>query len=158
MSELVRALSNVVYKRFTYKKQSITGNHFYIYGPTGESVPNEEEVWSILKKDVEVYNRIREEAGLDRLEESDIDRQALNCLQSVPCTEEIVEDSDDDITESDGVVNKVNVTNFSLKSTAEDCEYFLKQFDKSKAVKRLFVKKGTEKEFRGSDEVTFEDK
>ena len=136
MSELVKALSNFVYKRFTIKKKAITGNHFYIYGPTGESVPNEEEVWSILKKDVEVYNRILAEAGLDWLEESDIDRQALNCLQSVPCTEEIVEDSDDDITESDGVVNKVNVTNFSLKSTAEDCEYFLKQFDKSKSAKR----------------------
>ena len=158
MSELVKALSNFVYKRFTIKKKAITGNHFYIYGPTGESVPNNEEVWSVLKKDVEVYNRIREEAGLDGLEESDFDRQALNCLHSVPCTEEIIEDSDDDITESDEVVNKVKVTNFSLKSPAEDCEYFLKQFDRAKSAKRLFVKKGTEKEFRGSYEVTFEDK
>ena len=31
-----------------------------------------------------------EEAGLEGLEESDIDRQALNCLHTVPCTEEIL--------------------------------------------------------------------
>ena len=64
----MRALSNVVYRRFTYVKKSVTGKHSYVYGPTGESVSNEEEVWTILKKDVEVYNRILEEAGLEGLE------------------------------------------------------------------------------------------
>ena len=64
MSELLRALSNVVFRRFTFIKKSETGKHSHVYGPTGESVTNEEEVWSILKKDVKVYNRIWEEAGL----------------------------------------------------------------------------------------------
>ena len=48
MSELVRDLSNVVYRRFTYVKKSVTGKYSYVYGPSGESVTNEEEVWSIL--------------------------------------------------------------------------------------------------------------
>ena len=45
-----------------------------------------------------MYNRNREEVGLEGLEESDIDRQALNCLHTVPLTDEIVkeEDSDED--------------------------------------------------------------
>ena len=114
MSELVRALSNVLYRRFTYiKKSSVAGKHSYVYGPTGES---EDEVWTILKKDMEVQNRIREEAGLDGLDESDIDRQAMNCLHTVPCNEEIVkeEDSDEDFEECIEVGKKVNVTNFGL--------------------------------------------
>ena len=71
-------------------KQSITGKHSYVYGPTGESVTNEEEVWSILQKDVEVYNRIREEVGLEGLEESDIDiwDRSKNFGHSKFCTNE----------------------------------------------------------------------
>ena len=45
---------------------------------------------------MEVYNRIREEVGLEGLEESDIDRQALNCLHTVPLTDEIVKEEDSD--------------------------------------------------------------
>ena len=99
-------------------------------------------MWNIIKKDLEVYNRIREEAGLEGLEESDIDRQALNCLHTVPLTEDIVkeEDSDDDNEKCIvGVVKKDNVTNFGSKSTAGDCENFLKQFEKVKTVERLLV-------------------
>ena len=108
---------------------------------------NEEEVWTILKKDMEVYNRIREEAGLEGLEESDIDRQTLNWLHTVPCTGEIVkqEDSDEDFEECIEVGKRVDVTNFGSKLT----EYFLKQFVKVKTVERSFVKRGKEKEFRG---------
>ena len=95
-----------------------------------------------------MYNRNREEVGLEGLEESDIDRQALNCLLTVPLTDEIVkeEDSDEDLEECIEVGKKVTVTNFGSKSTAGDCECFLKQFDEVKTVKRLFVQRGTEKD------------
>ena len=92
-----------------------------------------------------MYNRNREEVGLEGLEESDIDRQALNCLHTVPCTEEIVKEEDGDFEECIEVGKKFDVTNFGSKFT----EYCLKQFVKVKTVQRLFVKRGKEKEFRG---------
>ena len=94
-----------------------------------------------MKRDVLVYTRLRVEACLEGLEESIIDHRALNCLHTVPCTEKLVKDEDSDDEESNGIIEKVSVVNFSLKSGAEDCECFLKQSDKVKTVKRLFVKR-----------------
>ena len=101
-------------------KQSITGKHSYVYGPTGESVTNEEEVWSILQKDVEVYNRNREEVGLEGLEESDIDRQALNCLLTVPLTDEIVKEEDSDEDQREGIGDLTKAREADEKPTKYD--------------------------------------
>jgi hypothetical protein len=68
MSDLRKVLSNFVYRRRTFTKHSIIGKPSFIYGPTEQSVTEKEELLSIVKRDLEVYDRIRVEAGLEGLE------------------------------------------------------------------------------------------
>jgi len=143
-----------------------------VFKPTGESVAGKKAVWAMLRGDVEVYNRIRTEGGLEGEDENQFDSRALKLIPLVSYEEDVVKDEEMDTKDADGegswkevllsqdLFRKVRVENFVKNSTSEECETFLKQFDNVLVIKRVEVNQNGRKQklFKGAYEVTFKDK
>jgi len=166
MSDLKTVLTKIVNRR------RLTGGEFsYVFRPTGESVTGKKAVWGMVKGDVEAYNRIRGEASLEGEEENQFDARALKLIPLVGYEEDVVKDDEMDVKDeggeaggarevlsSDELFRKVSVENFDKKSTAEECESFLRAFENVLVTKRVvFFNKGGKELFKGLYEVTFKD-
>jgi len=171
MADLKTALTKVVNRR------RLAGGEFsYVFRPTGESVTGKKAVWGMVKADKEAYNKLREEALVEGEAESVFDTRALKMIPLVGYEGEVkdeVTDMDTGIAERseggapmeilpfDEFFRKVTVDKFDKKSSAEEIETFLRQFENVGLIKRRMVsssKKGNNKEiFSGCYDVTFTD-
>jgi len=166
MSDLKTILTKVVNRR------RLTGGEFsYVFRPTGESVTGKKAVWGMVKADAEAYNKLKKEAGLDEEEETQFDTRALKMIPLVGYEEENVKEDDMDVKEGgedsiylardltcDEFFRKVCVEYFDKKSSPEECESFLRQYDNVLVTKRVvFANKAGKELFKGSYEVTFKD-
>ena len=146
------------------KKRRVKGKTLLVFEPTGESVRSITELWGKIKHDKELYDKVMKDAALKLEKEDDFDARAIKSLLSREFDEE-VENEGMNIEEEIAVKTcsearfKVTVGNFPKKSSLDDFESFLKQFDGVEKVKQeVFLKKGSSvKVFKGSYEVTFND-
>ena len=146
------------------KKRRVKGKTLLVFEPTGESVRSITELWGKIKHDKELYDKVMKDAALEVEKEDDFDARAIKILLSREFDEE-VENEGMNIEEEIAVETcsearfKVTVGNFPKKSSLDDFESFLKQFDGVEKVKQeVFLKKGSSVEvFKGSYEVTFND-
>jgi len=171
MSDLKSALTKVVNRR------RLTGGEFsYVFRPTGESVTGKKAVWGMVKADEEAYNKLKKEACIEGEAEAEFDTRALKMIPLVGYEGEVKDEVTDmdtgtaerteggfpmEILAFEEFFRKVSVDKFDKKSTPEECETFLRQFENVGLVKRRMVpssKKGNNKEiFSGCYDVTFND-
>ena len=171
MADLKTALTKVVNRR------RLAGGEFsYVFRPTGESVTGKKAVWGMVKADKEAYNKLREEALVEGEADSVFDTRALKMIPLVGYEGEVKDEVTDmdtgtaerseggapmEILPFDEFFRKVTVDKFDKKSSAEEIETFLRQFENVGLIKRRMVsssKKGNNKEiFSGCYDVTFTD-
>jgi len=172
MSDLKSVLTKII------KRRRLTGGEFsYVFVPTGESVTGKKVIWGMVKADAEAYNKIRGEAGFEDEDEAQFDARALKSIPLVGYEGELTEGVIDmevegaerehfsvafEVIPFDEFHRKVSVSNFDKKSSPEECESFLRQFENVGSIKRrmMSIKKGkggSKEVFSGFYDVTFKD-
>ena len=164
-----------VLSKYIVKRRLEGGEFLYVYRPRGESVAGKKAVWTILKSDEKIINKLREASGLS--DEEEFETVALKTIPLLPYEDavssaeiktEVKEEADCDENEEE-LFEKVSVPSkdlnrsviikkFPPKASAQECEAFLRTFDSSVIMRREMGqnKKGLPA-FKGTYFLTFSD-
>ena len=140
--------------KYILKRRLDGGEFLYVYRPRGQSVAGKKAVWTILKSDEKIFNKLKEASKFDNDEE--FENLALKTIPLLPYEDSPSSNTNGDIKEEAGsndededdvgfekvsippedLSRSVIVKHFPAKATAQECETFLRAFDSDIIMRR----------------------
>ena len=140
--------------KYILKRRLDGGEFLYVYRPRGQSVAGKKAVWTILKSDEKIFNKLKEVSKFEN--DEDFENLALKTIPLLPYEDSPSSNTNGDIKEEAGsndededdvgfekvsippedLSRSVIVKHFPAKATAQECETFLRAFDSDIIMRR----------------------